>query len=384
MRLIRMNKFFFISRLFLFVLILSVYTPGGPLNGNYSSYGLPLSIFYDPSLLSDQVGYPAGFQFRLNSERKMDAQGSFIVPLDNSGLSFGYQNEKGTAVVSSGFGHGTGLLDFGSTFSFHFINKQPQLSVRAAFSKSLNKQRVSFITENIVVSERDSSLSAGFRLNINGPFLHYKNLLSYDFSFYSYLNKEFNGVSDIGGICRINFSSKKAPMIDVSSGFEIRHKHRTGFELRYFLSLGAFTFLKPSLAGIYAGYERMHESSQEDLYGAFYFNPFEKMDRSSPEVALKYKKNEKRGYYFAISCEDESNGSGIKNWVLVISALKKKNGHIIKTFSGGSVAPSVIRWDGKNSEGARVTQEKVYVKLTAVDKADNMASTEWKKIKIDE
>ncbi|MFW5784560.1 MAG: hypothetical protein ACOCW1_00120 [Chitinispirillaceae bacterium] len=373
-------KLIYISR-FSVILLLWTVINGGPLDGNYSSYGLPLSLFHNPSLLTNQVGYPAAFQIRFSREEKINAKGSFVVPLENSGLSFGYEHGEKKEKLSTGFGHRTSLVDFGSAFDFHFRNREPELSVRAALAKKVNNQTVSLVAQNIVVSRRDSSIAAGFSLAVNGPFSNFKNL-NYDLSLYSFFDESFSRINDLGGICRINFSSVKPLIVDLSTGFEISHRYRKGLEFRYFFSLGAYTFLKPALAGIHAWYEKENSSNRDELTGAVYFNPVQKLDRTPPKVALNYKKDSSGGYYFSIECEESEEESGIRSWILVISSTKKDKGPLLKAFSGGSVAPSVIHWDGKNSAGAVVNEKKVYVKLSAIDKEKNMASTDWLEVKL--
>ncbi len=367
------------SLFFLFLLFFS--SRGGLLEESYNPLGIPQSVFYYPSLLAYQTGLPISLQVVKNSSF-MNVNSAVAVPFRNSGLAFGYQFLDTANRLTIGFGHDRRFFNIGSSFSYVLNEDYSDVSLLVSLGKVLNKHQLALIGENIAVSQRDSLHCFGLKVNASGPFAYHHNIYSYDVSFFTSSDKDFSRIDKWGGQFRLKLSTSKPPLIHISTGYEFISAYKAPVEMKYYIDFGVYALVKPVLLGLSGGYEGKQSTDYSCINGTMFINPKFKVDRTAPELFLSYKEAPDSGVYFSLRCTDDENGSGIEGWVLTITPLPKKNAPVLKTFSGGSVAPSVVQWDGRDSRGKEIREKQVYAILTAVDKEGNGSSTEWKLIEI--
>lgn len=87
--------------------------------------------------------------------------------------------------------------------------------------------------------------------------------------------------------------------------------------------------------------------------------------------------------HIKLHARENPGGVGLKSWALMIIRRDSLNHPVQeKAFVGGSIPPSTIVWDGRNSKGELVDRGTYWYQFTAVDKNENQARTKWSPIQV--
>jgi len=125
-----------------------------------------------------------------------------------------------------------------------------------------------------------------------------------------------------------------------------------------FASLGIELVNKASASALAGGYGISSERDYE-AYGAFMYSFVNKTGVGTDNDLISHvycSTADSNRVVFGLYAGD----ANINSWVMKIET---HGGNNIKTFSGGNVIPASIIWDGLTSEGNRLDDDVVYVKL---------------------
>jgi hypothetical protein len=179
--------------------------------------------------------------------------------------------------------------------------------------------------------------------------------LPYDFFFNFYV--EDGGVSKVEGTARVNLDLTSSIMsrgengqtAAGSLGYSFVRKSNGLIDHKFFASLGIVFVNRSSSAALLGSYNQDNEK-----FGAVTFSSFQK-ESGNVFAALELRETNDGQTLFSLK-----SGGAARSWVLRIDNVRGGN---IRTFSGGSIVPSSILWDGLNSQGQFVDEEIIYVKL---------------------
>ncbi len=368
------------STVLLLLFLLNITTKCKTVEGDYSYFGLPFIHRTNPSKIAYQKGIPTGIRYTYESPRNWGLKTGIAYPVNNSGVSFVYGFTKQTNVhlLSAGvsqkiddrFSVGTGLnmsLDF---------DEISQMSVDLAAAHVKNDFSISIVLKEIKFTDTSTVTIPSLNLIVSGPIKQFRNNISYELYVSAGFPKNKIEIPYPGGAFNVRYSSLRHPWVVVSSGFDFFQTESRDYQSSFSVSAGMNIGRNRGVAGMHAGYVRCVEDGRDILSTSLFFNPYGQQDITPPNVKLSYEKHPEMGYYFSLYSKDNQRGSGIRDWVLVIADNPSMNGKIVKLFSGGSIPPSTIYWDRRDSEG-NFRQQKVYARLVAVDRADNKSVTEW-------
>jgi hypothetical protein len=332
-------------------------------------------------LIPLQKFYPSSCDLLfISSEKKVEFKYATLFSLEKNGFAFGYEkSDDNYHVISSAYGIKSNQICFGSGINVFLKKKEDPtayLSLSSSFisEKIFNKCALSINRISLVEHER---FEPEIVFDIDGE-IPLKIKIQYNVSLLS--------------ICKID-SIKKSPLegkIDFlgSIGNRSMFMYSLGYEgliLEKDLSnsvnigIGSLASILESGVGLFFGYSYNVNTKSNTIECNINFNPFQNRDLEAPFVSMNVKCSEigQSGYYFSLRCSDNSNGSGIKSWALVVSDIPSKNGKVIKIFSGGLSVPSSVFWNLKNNCGLSVDTLTTYTRFICVDNSNNIGYTDW-------
>ncbi|KMQ51820.1 hypothetical protein CHISP_1316 [Chitinispirillum alkaliphilum] len=351
-----------------------------PLKGDYCYFGIPFILLSNPSRLSDQRGIPTGILYRFESEENWEVQAGVVYPFENNGISFVYGYRKGKDIhkLSTGFNHRVDNFSVGSSFNLEYDAKSlSSLSLDVAAGHRKDDFSVSVVLKDIKFTDSGSVKLPSLNFIVSGPVNHFRNSVSYELSlFTNFFENKFERPYP-GGAWRVRYNLERYPSLVFSCGFEFFQNADRKYETNFGFSLGMNLRRGVSVFGIQGGYKNNVYTGNGETFSSVYFNPTEEVDNIAPKVKLTYNNHERIGYYFSLSGEDDKRGTGIRDWILVISKYPSVNAEVLRIYSGGSIVPSVIYWDRRDSDGNYREEEVVYARLVATDRSNNKSFTEW-------
>ncbi|MDG5814275.1 hypothetical protein QA601_04245 [Chitinispirillales bacterium ANBcel5] len=343
---------------------------------NFTYYPSSPTVFYDPSKISLQKGIPTILEIEYISENEWNLRGALSKSFENKGYSVGYEYLKdvGTHRIISGFNHKENNFLIGSAFSIYYdLNGNTSLALDLALATILNEYSISLIYKNVYVYEPFLETNPSLFLRFTGPI----NFLNQSLFIESgpFL-KNVDNFSNPGLYLCLSYLSMNFPL-SVSSGFYLVRNSRSEYSTEFSITASFYLDYRNLVTGIRTGYV----VSEKDRYvGSFYVNPTKNKDRKAPLIDIEVRRDSVAGFYFGLSASDKG-GSGVKNWVLAISERPSVRAQAVRMFSGGSIPPSVVYWDGKDSTGTFRANETLYARFVVTDNSNNIAATEWLKVR---
>jgi hypothetical protein len=351
-----------------------------PLDPLYINYGSSQVLYSHCSLIPSQFYYPSSGDLLFTSdEKKIEFSYASLFSFINNGFACGYKkNEKGKDIISAGYGLKNKGFSFGSSINITVLKGNPLVDLNLSSCFDINNHIKKFLLSiNDISLVQNHPFYPDVNLSLLGNIIE-KPDFQYIISFRSIvypdsINKTpFFGKADITG----HIGSKSHFLY--SLGYQLGFLN-SDISNSITFSLGTIASITENGVGLFFGYGYNLDKKINTIQCNIHFNPFQFHDVTAPYVSMNVtcSDNELPGYYFSLKGYDNSNGSGIKSWILVISDNPSKNSKIVKIFSGGSNVPSTILWNLKSSEGIFLDSLKLYSRFICVDKSDNTGYTDW-------
>jgi hypothetical protein len=402
------------------ILLLSELAFARPFDWHYSRFATPFALFCNPALLGSNPGPTIGFDTRYADTTDYDARLAVTIPLSkvlkreehqreiassNRKYSYAYPSYM-SSERSISFG---GIYAGGDNYNLSVGFTSPIRVVQTGVSLSLAHQNkdnvigfmnlglsanvmtsgiVYFIINNInlynftnmMVGGNNSATDFGLSIGTSGsPFIDTNSVfLPYDILFTYTPKGDVITVGTLAGMLRLNldlthiYTSRditgQTAVASIGYGFLRDEYGRVSHSL--FASLGLEFVNKASSAALAGGYGVRSKRSDE-VHGAFMYSVVNKTGVGNDNDLVS------RIYCSAVDSNRVifglyTGGADINSWVMKIET---HGGDNIKTFSGGNVIPASIIWDGLNSEGNKLEDDIVYVKLAVRGKNKVVEST---------
>lgn len=386
-----------------------------PFDWYYSRFAIPFAIFYNPSLLGGNPGSTIGFDTRYSDTTDYDARLAVTIPLSRvlrreehlrenarknrkynyanpsymsseMSISFGgiYAGEEDYD-LSIGFAAPIRIIQTGLSLCLEHRNNAitrediANGTMNLGFTANLVRSGFVYFTinniniykfNNMLVSERNSTNDLGFSLGASGsPFSDTSKIfLPYDILFTYTPKGEMATIGVLAGMLRLNldlsyiYTSRDitGQMAVASVGYGFIRDERGKVSHSIFAGLGLEFVNKSSAAALAGGYgARGGRGGGNDTHGAFMYSIVNKTGVGTDDDLVS-----------RVYCSAADSGrvvfglyagaGSVNSWVMKIET---HGGDNIKTFSGGNVIPASIIWDGLNSEGGKLEDDVVYVKL---------------------
>jgi len=384
-----------------------------PFDWYYSRFATPFAIFYNPALLGSNPGATVGLDARYADTTDYDARLAITIPLSTvlkreehiresvrrekeynyanpsymsskMSISFGgiYAGEKDYD-LSIGFAAPVRMVQAGASICFAHRNDIATGSdiiagtMNVGLNANVMRSGIVYLAvnniniynlNNMLVSDRNSENDLGFSFGTSGsPFSDTNKIfLPYDVLFTYTPKGDIVTVGKLTGMLRLNldlthiYTSRdvtgKVAVASVGYAF-VRDENRK-VSHNVFASLGLEFLNKASSSALAGGYGIRSEHS-DDVHGAFMYSLVNKAGVGTDNDLVS-----------KIYCSTVDSGrvvfglyvgnAYINSWVVKIET---HGGGNIKTFSGGNVIPASIIWDGLSSEGDKLEDDVVYVKL---------------------
>jgi hypothetical protein len=379
-----------------------------PFDWHYSRFATPFAIFCNPALLGSNPGTTVGFDTRYADTTDYDARLAVTTPLSKvlkreehqreiagSNRKYGYAYPSYmSSEMSISFG---GIYAGGDNYNLDIGFAAPIRMVQTGVSLCLahkNKDNIIGLMNlglsanvmssgivyliinniniynftNVTVSGNNSSTDFGLSIGTSGsPFTDTnKVFLPYDILFTYTPKGDVITVGALAGMVRLNldlthiYTSRDitGQTAVASIGYNFLRDEYGRVSHSIFASLGLEFVNKASSAALAGGYGVRSKRSDE-VHGAFMYSVVNKTGVGNDNDLVS------RIYCSAVDSNRVifglyTGGADINSWVM---RIETHGGDNIKTFSGGNVIPASIIWDGLSSEGNKLEDDIVYVKL---------------------
>ena len=392
----------------LIVFLLSGQAFARPLDWHYSRFATPFAIFCNPALLGSNPGTTVGFDTRYADTTDYDARLAITTPLSKvlkreehqreiagSNRKYGYaypsymSSEMSISLggiyaggdnynIDIGFAAPIRMVQTGVSLCLAHKNKDNVIGLmNLGLSANVMSSGIVYLIinninlynfTNMTVSGNNSSTDLGLSIGTSGsPFTDTNRVfLPYDILFTYTPKGDVITVGALSGMARLNldlthiYTSRDitGQTAVASIGYSFLRDEYGRVSHSVFASLGLEFVNKASSAALAGGYGVRGKRSDE-VHGAFMYSVVNKtgVGNDNDLVSRIYCSSVDSGrVIFGLY----TGGADINSWVL---RIETHGGDNIKTFSGGNVIPASIIWDGLNSEGNKLEDDIVYVKL---------------------
>jgi len=377
--------------IFLFAILLYFCAAfGRPLDLQYSYTGLPFAVFYNPALILDNSGYIFGLDTEYKDKSDHNFRSSLVVPLDKvkteenfrsgnfrgdgrqirngrNAVSFGLMYDSfDNYQISAGFGTFTRLFQAGASFDITSSNNDGHdLSVNLGISKEAAPNKVfSLAVRNVVVSDRRRETLPGLSVGFGGILHQSLMFMPFNFVHTCYIDSDGIDRFETSGSIKLDFMpilmrNNASYSMNASVGFTLRNNKRDD---EVFVNFGIAFMNRPSLSAVFVG------ANGEHKYGAILYNSSGDDFNSDLYANIRYVETD----YGEIIFNLESGGGKIESWILKIEDSGNRE---IRTFSGGSIVPSTIKWDGLDRKRSPVKNQVVHARLIVIDDRKNVCES---------
>lgn len=351
-----------------------------PLDALYINYGSSQVLYSHSSLIPSQFFYPSSGDLLFTSdEKKIEFSYASLFSFGKNGFACGYKkNEGGKDIISAGYGIKNDKVSFGSSINVTVLKENPLVTLDLSSCINIKKH-----VKNCLLSINNISLVENhmFLPDVNislSGLIFEKPELQYVFSFSSLLQSDTIQKSPLFWKADITGQFGSKSFFLYSLGYQLEYQKSEIYGSINF-SIGTIASIIENGVGLFFGYGFNVIKERNTIQCNLNFNPFQFRDVAAPYVSMNVVCSDKEqpGYYFSLKGTDNTNGSGLKTWTLIISDNPSKNSKIMKIFSGGSIVPSTIFWDLKNSEGVYLDSIALYSRLICIDKSNNTGYTDW-------
>lgn len=366
-----------------------------PLRGIYQETGSPFLLYDAPSMLTAQPGVPIGCEVDYFSQTN-HAEGriAFVKSIEQSGFSVGYLFDGSsvpTQRVSGAAAHQVGRFNFGGVLN---------LSIResAAFSLDIGAGflafadwRFSLLGRNIIPPDTTfSDRRRELRVEMGGPVIPDRRIeLNGDIGVYvEDYDKHELGYGATLSIRKHFFTNPSVSVLLGGHGDFPPQGQRSAVAS---LGVGWRMTIQSAAVSFCGEYGYDYYGRDDGLSFVLRFDPVAALDREPPEVDVELSDTlltrghgaGPRHVVISLGCTEETGGSGIRKWLVVIADRPYTTAQIVRSYTGGGIPPSSISWDGRDSGGTLCERGAYYLRFIAVDTRGNVGKTEWKKIIIE-
>lgn len=379
-----------------------------PFDWYYSRFVVPFAVFYNPALLGSNPGPTVGLDTRYADTADYDARLSVTIPLSRvlkreehiresmgKDRKYGYANSSymsseksisfgGAYAAGDNYNLGVGfampirMIQTGLSLNLAYLNdttaneNQVVGTMNMGFIVNVMRSGVVYFAinkiNNILNSNPGYLNDIEFSIGASGsPFSDTSKIfLPYDIVFAYTPRGDKITVGKLTGMLRLNldlthiYTSRDiaGQMVVASIGYGFVRDEYRKVNHSVFASLGMEFINKASLAALAGGYG-IRSGRSDETHGAFMYSVINKTGAGTDNdlISSVYcSAVDSNRVVFGLS----AGNANINSWVMKIETHGGAN---IKTFSGGNVIPASIIWDGLNSEGDRLEDDVVYVKL---------------------
>jgi len=363
------------------------------LSGSRTETALPFLVDEYPSLISFQKGLFCGSRFSFYSADVSNKVTAGITRAGNTGgfsLAWMRESNSGYHHVHGGFSHRFGQFAYGGALFGHFgdaIGVNFDVSGSLALSKSENII-ISINLRNLYPADTVFSfIKPTARVSLGGVIIPSARLFGdvggyFLFSDYVHRHIGYGAFMDI----KKNFLENPSLQIALKVEYDTIPSVRNSLTM----TLGAGWFMKTGTIkyGFSGGYRHDMNEHRSGFYGSVFISPGQYRDTIAPVLSIGVSDTvfyplslgKKSRCIIGVTASDDKKGVGIKNWVCVISRTQSVDSSVVKVFAGGSIPPSSIVWDGKNSYAEFVRPGRYYIRFSVVDGFGNTQTSRWIKI----
>lgn len=377
--------------------VLSLSTPlfSRPFDWQYSRFGTPFAVFYNPALIGNNPGYTLGVDFKYLDDENFDVRGVFVVPVSKimtyeehlnqqHSTNFKYPNASYRSsksafsvggmytsnediFLSLGLVTPVNSIHTGVSVDVLDSDGDQTISANVAFSADIPRMmknsalRLAF--HKTVVDDKGTADFFGISVGAGGtlsssPRMHY---LPYDFML-RFNIRDDGAISNTEGTARLNFdlshihtsNENLGQTITGSAGVSFIRPRNESIKHKFFASLGVVFINRSSSTAVIGGYGEGNEK-----YGTIFHSAFRRTTIGDDGLRVGLEAQDVGSGQFLFSLQVDGN-INLRSWVLRID---NERGSSIKTFSGGNIIPSSVLWDGLNSVGEAVNDNVVNVRL---------------------
>ena len=380
---------------FFFVLCFHGSVAASGVHGVYQENGAPFLLYDAPALMSLEEGIPVGCEVRYFS-RTNHAEGriAFVKSLGMSGFSLGFLSDGSsgpTRRISGGAAHQIGRFGFGGVLNVG-VRKSAAFSFDAGVGFSApGDWRLSLLARNIIAPDsmfhdrrRELRAAAG------GPLVPNQRI-EVNSRIGIYVEDFENTDPGYGGALSVEKHFLTNPSVSFVLGVEGDVPAEGTWSAVAFGGLGWGMNIQRARANFSGVYRYDYYGRESGLGFVLRFDPVAGVDRRAPIVSIELSDTlitRGRGtasgrMLVSLTCTEETGGSGVRKWALVIADRPQKSARIIRSYTGGGMAPSSISWDGRDSGGTLCEPGTYYLRFVAVDRRGNVAKTHWKRVMVE-
>ncbi len=361
-----------------------------PLYGSSSKRGLPFLLYQNAALLANQNGTTGGLSLLLNNTEVEKMQIGISSQQGTNGFGLGYIFSDSTKhCISTGFGKQLVAFFYGGALSV-IIDKSNIGSSIDAYGTAIigEKNYLAGSLKNILpfdtsITKHPSEIGIS-SFGIIGEILDLGYLFTIRGIAYDFPTKQFGfGIS-----AEMDREFLKNPTIAINIGGELEYTAKKEMDVTLFGGILLSVSAGSTRSSLAAGTVYDPVVMKQKTFGGISFSPNSITKESLPKLEIKISKkifspngdgtDDNIGINILINKIDRKQE--LSSWTILISSDPDDPQKVIKIFSGGSLPPATIWWDGRNSKNLLQNPGQYFIRLVCLDKKGDSCMTPWEQV----